>query len=62
MSKDAQNTSAALTWPEAEILRGDFKEIFRPILADDRMREVFTAYLARTVYDQVRAWGETRGE
>ena len=33
---------------------GANEKIFKLILAEDRMRELFTNYLARTVYDQVR--------
>lgn len=30
------------------------EEIFKLILAEDRMRELFTEFLARSAYDQIR--------
>jgi hypothetical protein len=31
------------------------EEIFKPILADDRMRGLFVEFIGRSVYDQIRA-------
>jgi len=36
---------------------GANEEIFKLLLADDRMRALFSDYLAQTVYDQIRGAG-----